>query len=106
MRRPLPDPGLPLGERLAKMAAQAREEARHLPPGPARDALLMEAHRAAGGCSSHRSASWRHFYPTCAGQWPPAAAHDLTCMNFRAGGTPALAENSSSYNRLSGTIIP
>jgi hypothetical protein len=28
------------------MATQAREEARHLPHGVERDALLMEAHRA------------------------------------------------------------
>jgi len=46
MSNSLPDPNLPLCDRLAKMAVEAREKARQLPPGRERDVLLIEARRA------------------------------------------------------------
>jgi hypothetical protein len=46
MNSSLVDTGLPLGDRLAKMAAQAREKAQQLPPGREKDELLTRARRA------------------------------------------------------------
>ncbi len=46
MNSSLVDSGLPLGDRLAKMAAQAREQAHQLPPGREKDELLTRARRA------------------------------------------------------------
>lgn len=46
MSNSLVDSGLPLGDRLAKMAAQARKKARQLPPEREQDELLTRARRA------------------------------------------------------------
>ena len=51
MSRSPPDLNLPLGDRLVKMAIEAREKARQLAPGAERDALLTEARRAEDAAS-------------------------------------------------------